>query len=256
MPNNLTLELPVPAVLADALGNDLPLQGVTVLAVEDSRFASDAMRLMCRRLGARLRRADSLMAAASHLRLYRPDVVIVDLGLPDGPGEALIREVALRRPRPVVLGMSGNIGGRLGAMAAGADGFLDKPLESVAALREVLLAHLPDRAGPFPPGPDAVLVPDVLALRDDLAHAAALLEAGLGKVDAGEVGKGDAGTTEMRLEADRMGEAGRAYVAGFVRGVAAHAHDTALAHATGLDEMRALLKERLKGPDHAFDRTA
>ena len=111
MPQSLTVELPempMPGVPA----HDLPLRGVTVLAVEDSRFASDALRLMCRRLGARLRRAESLQAAASHLRLYRPDVVIVDLGLPDGRGEALIAEVVARKPRVVVLGMSGDAAGR------------------------------------------------------------------------------------------------------------------------------------------------
>ena len=33
---------------------DRPLQGVTLLAVEDSRFACEALRLMARRAGARL----------------------------------------------------------------------------------------------------------------------------------------------------------------------------------------------------------
>ena len=259
MPNSLTLELPVPATQADALGNDAPLRGVTVLAVEDSRFASDALRLMCRRLGARLRRADSLHAAASHLKLYRPDVVMVDLGLPDGRGEALIREVAARRPKAVVLGMSGDAGGRAAAMAAGADGFVDKPLESLAALREVLLGHLPDRAGDLLAEPDAVLVPDALALRDDLAHAAALLEAGLGKMGVGrlalgDAGFGDAGFGDAGFGDAGFGDSGGAYVAAFVRGVARHAHDAALAEASGLEEMRVLLRERLNGPDHAFDR--
>ena len=46
---------------------DLPLQGITVLAVEDSRFACDALRLLCQRSGARLRRAETLEAARAHL---------------------------------------------------------------------------------------------------------------------------------------------------------------------------------------------
>ena len=232
MPNTTTVELPdMPLGLADPAGEgDLPLRGMTVLAVEDSRFASDALRLMCRRLGARLRRAESLQAAGAHLRLYRPDLVIVDLGLPDGRGEALIRDLAARRPRVAVLGMSGDPAGREMALAAGADGFMDKPLESLAAFRSMLRRHLPGLAV-VTGGEDADPVPDALALRDDLAHAAALLDDGI----AAEA---------------------RDYVTGFLRGVARHAHDPALAEAAGSarpGELRALLQARLDAPVRAFD---
>lgn len=237
MPNALTLELPdlsLPGAGTAPGLNDLPLRGVTVLAVEDSRFASEALRLMCRRLGARLRRAESLQAAASHLRLYRPDVVIVDLGLPDGRGEALIRDLSTRHPRAVVLGMSGDASGRVAALEAGADGFLDKPLESLATFGGVLMQSLPDQMAGAGLTAEPRLVPDALALRDDLAHAAELLDAGFG-----------------------AGEAGQSYVAGFVKGVARHAHDLPLAEAAGRarpDEIRALLRDRLAGPDHAFEK--
>jgi len=49
-----------------------PLLGLTILVVEDSRFACDAMRLLCLRSGARIRRADCLRSARRHLQVYRP----------------------------------------------------------------------------------------------------------------------------------------------------------------------------------------
>jgi CheY-like chemotaxis protein len=190
--------------LPPQMHHDLPLQGLTVLAVEDSRFACEALRLMCQRGGARLRRADTLAAAQAHLRVYRPDVVIVDLGLPDGRGEGLIRDLVLSPRRPkMVLGTSGNPDGRATALAAGAVGFLEKPLESLATLCRALSRHLPDLAIVPPAGADPGLTPDRLALQDDLAHAAAALGA---NPDAAE----------------------RHYLAGFLRGLARHTQDEGL----------------------------
>ncbi len=158
-----------------------PLLGLTVLAVEDSRFACEAMRLMCLHSGARLRRADSLRAARRHLRAYRPTAVIVDHGLPDGSGLELIRGLSGRFPRvPVLLATSGDATAEGAALAAGADGFLLKPIESLSAFQNAVLAALPPGARPVEPpapAPDRI-APDPLALRDDLAHAAEMLGSG------------------------------------------------------------------------------
>jgi PleD family two-component response regulator len=77
-----------------------PLLGLTILVVEDSRYASEAIRLMSLRSGARLRRADCLGSAERHLNVYSPTIAIVDLGLPDGSGLDLIRSQASARFRP------------------------------------------------------------------------------------------------------------------------------------------------------------
>jgi len=151
-----------------------PLLGMAVLVVEDSRFASDALRMMCVRSGARIRRADSLAAAHRHLKTYRPSVAIVDLGLPDGSGTDLIEELARTSPRiEVLLATSGDDFSEEIAMAAGADGFLAKPLPGLAQFQAEIISRLPkDRQPKGPrPLPDDVIDVDPVALRDDLLHA-------------------------------------------------------------------------------------
>ena len=210
----------------------LALQGVTLLAVEDSRFASDALRLMCQRSGARLRRADSLSAARAHLAVYRPDVALIDLGLPDGPGEDLIRDLARTTDpcAPVVLAMSGDATLRDAALLAGAVGFVEKPIPGLAAFQRVILAHLPDGDSRWAGGADPTPAADRLALRDDLAMAAAALRTAPGPAE-------------------------RAYLSGFLSGIARQTGDAPLGAASAaltqpgatIGPLTQLIDERLAG---------
>jgi FixJ family two-component response regulator len=157
---------------------DRPLLGLTMLLVEDSRFASEAMRLLCLRSGARIRRADSLRSAERHLRTYRPSVIVVDLGLPDGSGIDLITSLHRAPVRvDVILATSGDTSLTAAAMTAGADGFLEKPIVSIALFQEAVMARLPmeDRPKGLRALSEERVVPDRLALRDDLEHALELL---------------------------------------------------------------------------------
>lgn len=159
-----------------------PLQGLTVLLVEDSRLASEAMRLLCLRSGARIRRADSLKSATRHLRAYRPGVAIIDMGLPDGDGAGLIAQIASTTPRvPVILGLSGDPDAEEAALAAGADGFLAKPVENLALFQQAILGRLPEASRPqgLRVLPDEVVIPDDAALHDDLAYLAQMLVPGM-----------------------------------------------------------------------------
>ena len=162
-----------------------PLLGLTVLVVEDSRFASEAVRLLCIRSGARIRRADSLTAAHRHLQVYRPSVAIVDLGLPDGSGVDLISELAKEDEtvRPVMIATSGADGDGLAeaALAAGADDFLPKPIASVCQFQQIILKHLPQDMRPTGPRllNHEVVAPDPIALNEDLFHLDELLGSGL-----------------------------------------------------------------------------
>lgn len=160
----------------------LPLLGLTVLLVEDSRYASESVRLLCLRSGARIRRADCLRSARRHLACYRPSVAIVDLGLPDGSGLTLIGDMANVRPRvPALLATSGDDTLADPAIAAGADGFLAKPITGIAAFQHAILRSLPDDMRPMGPPralPEGAVEPDPVAYAEDLAHAAALIDSG------------------------------------------------------------------------------
>jgi two-component system KDP operon response regulator KdpE len=76
------------------------LLGLTVLVIEDSKFACKAMLLHYLHSGARIRRADSLRSARRHLQVYRPSVAIIDIGLPDGNGKDLIKYLVEDISRP------------------------------------------------------------------------------------------------------------------------------------------------------------
>lgn len=171
---NLFLQRPTP---------ERPLNGLKVLVVEDSRCAAQAVKLLALHSGARLRRADCLAAAHRHLAIYRPDIVIVDMGLPDGNGAELIAELAVAEPRvPVLVGTSGDPGAREKAMQAGADGFLAKPVESLAMFQQVLIGLLPPSgtlSGPRALS-DEVIAPDAGSIAEDLALAAAIMREGAG----------------------------------------------------------------------------
>ncbi len=155
-----------------------PLLGLTILMVEDSRYACDAARLLCVHSGARLRRADCLASAYRHLEVYRPSVLIVDMGLPDGSGADLLRLVSQASPRiGAILATSGDPFAEHCALAAGADGFLAKPLGSVAVFQNKILSLLPRERRPIGPRvlSDETVMADPIAYRDDMAHAADVL---------------------------------------------------------------------------------
>lgn len=155
-----------------------PLLGMTVLVVEDSRFSCDALRLLCIRSGARIRRADCLRSARRHLEVYQPSILIVDLGLPDGNGAELISELSASVPRvPAILGTSGDAFAENIAISAGADGFLPKPFASVAGFQACILQALPADLRPQITRMvmNDTVFPDPIAYRDDMEHVAQIL---------------------------------------------------------------------------------
>lgn len=194
-----------------------PLRGLTLLLVEDSRFTCDALRLICLRSGGRLRRAETLSGARSYLARFRPDLAIVDLGLPDGRGEGLIAELAAQGLP--VLGMSGDPDGRGAALAAGASGFVEKPVGGVREFLTLVLGAV-GRDMAAPPGFGAATAPDCpadpLSFQDDLLRVSGIIgaaEAGSGEYAAGflrSLGRAAGDTDLERAAADAGTSSGRA----------------------------------------------
>ncbi len=156
-----------------------PMLGMTILVVEDSIYASEALRLLCLRSGARIRRADCLASARRHLAVYRPSALIVDLGLPDGSGADLIAQISRATPKvSVVAALSGDTGMEQVALEAGADCFLEKPMTSIAQFQSAILAHMPPeyRQLGLRALSDEQVEPDQVAYLDDMSHAQELLK--------------------------------------------------------------------------------
>lgn len=167
------------------------LFAVTILLVEDSRSASEAIRLYAAESGARVRRADSLHAASRHLAIYRPNVVMIDLGLPDGDGIALIRHLAsASTPLSAIVALSGHArdSWQAEAVEAGAAACLEKPIASLRVFQECVLAVLPDADGRRRPDERELALATRAsvgsALNDDLRRARALLAEAIPSQDA------------------------------------------------------------------------
>ena len=128
-----------------SLKGSTALDGFRVLLVEDALDIRDVVGLLLRSDGAEVRTAANAREALGIALEWNFDVLLTDLGLPDIPGDALIREILAvkpRRPRVVVMtGYSEPYQSQ--ARAAGANAILTKPLDWIH-LRAELTA--PDEA--------------------------------------------------------------------------------------------------------------
>jgi two-component system KDP operon response regulator KdpE len=116
-----------------------------VLIVEDDVSLQTLLRTLFEANGFRALVAGTAQAGIHDARLHRPDVLIVDLGLPDRDGVEVIRAVRTWSPVPVlVLSARSAEAQRLGAFAQGADDYVAKPFsapELLARVRAMLRRH-------------------------------------------------------------------------------------------------------------------
>jgi len=121
----------------------------SVLVVEDDEVIGGHLLSALLANGYHTRWAATVAAARAAAAAEPPDLVLLDLGLPDGDGLDLAREVRLSLPDAVIVVLTARSAELdvIAGLDAGADDYLSKPFR----LSEVLArmrAHLRRRAGP------------------------------------------------------------------------------------------------------------
>jgi two-component system, OmpR family, KDP operon response regulator KdpE len=113
-----------------------------VLIVEDDAQIRRVLRTLLELEQFRIIEAETAELGLSAARTYKPDLIIVDLGLPDTDGVDVIRELRTWTEQPViVLSARSHEDAKVGALDAGADDYLTKPF-SVSELLARIRAQL------------------------------------------------------------------------------------------------------------------
>jgi two-component system KDP operon response regulator KdpE len=141
--------------------------GAAVLLVEDDAATRREVATFLRAHGFRVVEAGDAADAWSRWEAQRPDLVVLDLGLPDVDGSVLIRRMRRDATTPIlVLSARDREAEKVGALESGADDYVTKPFGAAELLARVR-AVLRRAAGPAAEPTGEVLVGD---LRMDLAR--------------------------------------------------------------------------------------
>ena len=118
---------------------------INVLIIEDEHAIRRFLRTALEADGMRVFEAETLQRGLIEAATRKPDLVILDLGLPDGDGIDFIREVRQWSQMPIiVLSARAEETDKIAALDAGADDYLSKPFgigELQARLRVALRRH-------------------------------------------------------------------------------------------------------------------
>jgi len=113
-----------------------------VLIIEDEPAIRTVLRVLLQAQGYRCVEADTALRAEIEARSHKPDLLLIDLGLPDEDGLKVIRRVRAWSQVPiVVLSARTQEEQKIAALDAGADDYVTKPFstpELLARLRAAL----------------------------------------------------------------------------------------------------------------------
>lgn len=122
--------------------------GPRLLLVEDDEATRRSVAANLAAHGNRVTEAVNGADALRHWDAERPDLILLDLGLPDTDGGTLIRRVRREATTPIlVLSARGAERDKVAALEAGADDYLAKPF-GLAELRARITALLRRTGGP------------------------------------------------------------------------------------------------------------
>jgi len=121
-----------------------PAHSPLVLVIEDELPIRRFLRATLENQGYRVKEAATASEGLLQARTQRPDLVLLDLGLPDGDGIDLARAIRSDSAVPiVVLSARGQEQDKVSALDVGADDYLTKPfgVNELAARMRVALRH-------------------------------------------------------------------------------------------------------------------
>ena len=126
--------------------------GLRVLIVDDERAIRRFLRASLSAHGCTVYEAASGEEALREVMTARPDIMILDLGLPDMDGVEVTAQLREWSAIPVIiLSVRNDEGEKIRALDAGADDYITKPFgvgELLARLRVALRHRLPESASP------------------------------------------------------------------------------------------------------------
>jgi two-component system, OmpR family, KDP operon response regulator KdpE len=119
----------------------------TVLIVEDDQGIQDVLRFLAEANGMRVVAANTCDRAIREAESHRPDLAIVDLGLPDRDGIQLIQKLRTWSRVPIIVLSARTLESqRRAAFDAGADDYVAKPFsapELLARMHALLHRNAP-----------------------------------------------------------------------------------------------------------------